>query len=102
MKKIQLRFRKAWHMVGKTRRSQAAEMVIAPWDVEGGRGNRHNDSDQWLLVVAGTGSACLEGRRMSLKPGTLLLIEKGEEHEIRNTGDVPLWTLNFFGPPAYE
>ncbi|RYE65571.1 MAG: cupin domain-containing protein, partial [Rhizobiaceae bacterium] len=33
--------------------------------------------------------------------GSLLLIERGERHEIRNTGDAPLVTINFYTPPAY-
>ena len=30
-----------------------------------------------------------------------MLIERGEAHEIRNTGGERLATLNFFVPPAY-
>jgi oxalate decarboxylase/phosphoglucose isomerase-like protein (cupin superfamily) len=33
---------------------------------------------------------------------TLLLIERGEAHEIRNTGRRPLRMLNFYIPPAYR
>jgi oxalate decarboxylase/phosphoglucose isomerase-like protein (cupin superfamily) len=29
------------------------------------------------------------------------VIERGEAHEIRNTGSVPLQTFNFYDPPAY-
>jgi mannose-6-phosphate isomerase-like protein (cupin superfamily) len=29
------------------------------------------------------------------------LIERGDRHEIRNTGRQPLKTLNFYVPPAY-
>jgi mannose-6-phosphate isomerase-like protein (cupin superfamily) len=31
----------------------------------------------------------------------LLLIEHGDQHEIRNTGRGLLKTLNFYSPPAY-
>jgi len=40
-------------------------------------------------------------KRIRLRPGTLLLIEKGEAHEIANTGSLPLVTLNIYTPPAY-
>jgi mannose-6-phosphate isomerase-like protein (cupin superfamily) len=30
------------------------------------------------------------------------LIEKGEPHQITNTGEVPLVTLNLYAPPAYD
>jgi mannose-6-phosphate isomerase-like protein (cupin superfamily) len=36
-----------------------------------------------------------------LRAGTLLLIERGTPHEIRNTGRTPLNTLNLYVPPAY-
>lgn len=41
-------------------------------------------------------------RRVALKRGTLLLVEKGNLHEIRNVGTTPLKTLNFYVPPAYD
>jgi mannose-6-phosphate isomerase-like protein (cupin superfamily) len=37
-----------------------------------------------------------------LKAGTLLVIEKGERHEVRNTGRTLLKTLNFYYPPAFD
>jgi len=82
-------------------RSQAAEMVIAPGHAEGGSENRHRGADQWLFVVAGIGVATINNRRYPLRVGTLLLIERGETHEIRNTGTEPLGTLNIYAPPAY-
>jgi mannose-6-phosphate isomerase-like protein (cupin superfamily) len=36
-----------------------------------------------------------------LRAGTLILIEHGDTHEIRNTGRTPLKTLNVYVPPAY-
>lgn len=80
---------------------QAAEMVIAPGEKEGGPDNRHADADQWLFVVEGTGLAIVEGARRALRRGSLLLIERGERHEIRNTGRSHLVTVNFYSPPAY-
>ena len=80
---------------------QAAEMVIAPGESEGGTGNRHDGADQWLFVVEGTGVAIVERARRQLQRGSLLLIERGERHEIRNTGKGNLVTLNVYAPPAY-
>ena len=97
----QLRFRKGFSVALKNPRAQAATMVIAPGDAEGGPGNRHRGSDQWLYVLAGTGRATLGSRRQALKAGSLLLIERGTAHEIRNTGRTPLKTLNLYVPPAY-
>jgi mannose-6-phosphate isomerase-like protein (cupin superfamily) len=101
MKKRTLRFGKGFRVILGNRRVQAAQMVIAPGDSEGGPQNRHRESDQWLLVTAGSGIAIISGHRHVLKPRSLLLIEHGERHEIRNTGRTDLKTLNFYSPPGY-
>ena len=82
-------------------RAEAAEMVIPPGDAEGGPGNRHRGADQWLFVVSGNGVATIDASRFRLRAGTLLLIESGGEHEVRNTGRSLLRTLNVYVPPAY-
>jgi mannose-6-phosphate isomerase-like protein (cupin superfamily) len=101
MKKKTLRFGKGFKVVIGNRRVQAAQMVIAPGKSEGGPKNRHRSADQWLLVVGGTGTARVGGRRHALKRHSLLLIEHGERHEIENTGSTNLETINFYSPPGY-
>jgi mannose-6-phosphate isomerase-like protein (cupin superfamily) len=101
MPRRQLRFGKGFVVAQRNSRAQAATMVIAPGDAEGGPGNRHRGSDQWLYVLSGTGKARLGRRSETLRAGTLLLIERGTTHEIRNTGKTPLRTLNLYVPPAY-
>jgi mannose-6-phosphate isomerase-like protein (cupin superfamily) len=102
MKKKHLRFGSGFRVAVGNSRSQAAEMVLAPGDSEGGPDNRHRGSDQWLYVVSGAGSALINGKRHALRAGTILLIERGDRHEIRNTGKGPLRTLNLYMPPAYR
>ena len=34
--------------------------------------------------------------------GGLVFIQRREKHQVRNTGRVPLRTLNFYVPPAYK
>jgi mannose-6-phosphate isomerase-like protein (cupin superfamily) len=97
-----LRFGKGFSVAMGNRRAQAATMVIAPGDSEGGPDNRHRGADQWLFVRSGTGLAILGGRRKPLRANTLVLIERGTTHEIRNTGRTPLVTLNLYVPPAYR
>ena len=84
------------------KRAQSAEMVIAPGDAEGGPDNEHHGADQWLFIIEGTGVARVGGKRVALRAGTLLLIEKGEEHEVRNTGQRLMRTLNVYVPPAFK
>ena len=101
MRKATARFGLGFKVLIGNRRSQAASMTLAPGDCEGGPDNRHRGADQWLLVDAGTGTAIVNGRRYALRPGSLILIERGERHEIRNTGRRPLRTLSVYVPPAY-
>ena len=101
MKRRHLRFGNGFRVALANARAQAAEMVLAPGDGEGDSGNRHRGADQWLYVVSGTGTARINGRRLPLRPGSLLLIERRDRHQIKNTGRAPLRTLNVYVPPAY-
>jgi mannose-6-phosphate isomerase-like protein (cupin superfamily) len=107
MRSKTLKFGEGFRVAFAVRQAQAAEMVIAPGDSEGGPDNRHRGADQWLFVLSGSGVAIVEGepgkrRRVPLKAGTLLVIEHGERHEVRNTGRALLKTLNFYYPPAFN
>jgi mannose-6-phosphate isomerase-like protein (cupin superfamily) len=83
--------------------SQAAVMVLKPGESSGEKvEDEHPRAEQWVFVVSGTGRAKFSGRSVGLKEGSLLLIEKNEAHQIVNTGDGPLETLNFYAPPAYD
>ena len=46
--------------------------------------------------------AIINGHQYQLKRGTLVLIQRGDKHEMRNSGRRPLKTLNFYVPPAYS
>ena len=106
MRSKRLKFKEGFRVAFEVRKAQAAEMVIPPGESEGGPGNRHRGADQWLFVVEGRGQAIVETggrkRRVALGPGTLLVIERGEKHEVRNTGRNLLRTLNLYVPPAYR
>lgn len=101
MKAKTLRFGRGFRVAFSNRRAQAAEMVIEPGGSEGGKGNRHRGADQWMFVVAGTGVAIVGGKRIRLRRGSLIAIERGDEHEVRNTGRSLLKTVNVYVPPAY-
>jgi mannose-6-phosphate isomerase-like protein (cupin superfamily) len=102
MKRKRLSLRVGFHIGATTRSAQAATMVLAPGGKEGGPDNRHRGADQWLYVIEGTGEATVNERKVSLSAGTLLLIERGDTHEIRNTGRGQMKTVNFYAPPAYR
>ena len=91
-----------------TRELQAAKMTLPPGEASDAKpSNEHRRSEQWLFVISGSGEAVIGKKRDSLRrvPLTrhsLLLIEKGELHQIKNTGRRPLSTINFYAPPAYD
>ncbi len=91
----------SFKMLTGTRSLQAASMVLQPGESTGEPHNEHPRSEQWLFVVSGTGRAVVNKSRKTLRPGSLLLIEKGEIHQVTNTGRRPLVMLNFYAPPAY-
>jgi len=65
-------------------------------------GNEHGWAEQWLYVIAGTGTAQIGKRSVELREGSLVLIAKHESHRITNTGRRNLVTVNVYAPPAYD
>jgi mannose-6-phosphate isomerase-like protein (cupin superfamily) len=102
MKSDQLSFRPGFRLSVGNARSKAAVMVLAPGANEGAPDNLHRGADQWLLVVEGTGIAVINDHKAGLRPGTIVLIEAGDRHEIRNTGRSLLKTVSVYAPPAYR
>src|SRR4051794_9450059 len=102
MKHAKLKFRKRFCVSVRNLRSQAATMTLPPGKSEGGKDNHHGGADQWLYVISGRGTAIVNEKRIALTPRSILLIERGENHEIRNTGKTELLTLSVYVPPAYK
>lgn len=84
-----------------TRESQGAVMVLPPGEKTGGPDNKHERSDQWMVVLGGEGEAVVSGTPVEIHKGDVLLIEAGEPHEIRCCGGEPLVTVNVYSSPEY-
>lgn len=50
----------------------------------------HHRWEHELVVTAGLGLAIVDGERISLRPGVVLLVEDGEEHQFVQHGAAPL------------
>ena len=101
MRHKHLQFGHGFRVLIGDRHSQAAQMTLGPGETEGGPDNRHQRADQWLYVISGSGTAIVNKRQVDLREGTLILIQRGDTHEIRNNGRSLLRTLNVYVPPAY-
>jgi mannose-6-phosphate isomerase-like protein (cupin superfamily) len=56
----------------------------------------HDDMGEVFLVDAGQGEIVVNGSFHDLEPGTCVVIEAGDRHELRNTGTADL-VLTYFG-----
>lgn len=102
MKSVHVRYDAGFKVRIGDEHSQAATLVIEPGKKVGGAHNRHAGADQWIYVERGMGEADIAGKSLHLGPGTLILIQRGEAHGFRATGDTPLCILTFYVPPAYD
>ena len=58
--------------------------------------------DQFFRVEEGTGVAVLDGVRTSISAGFAVLVPAGANHNIINTGSVPLKLYTLYAPPNHR
>lgn len=61
----------------------------------------HDDTDQILTFVSGTGVAEISGQTRKVTQGDLVAVPAGTQHNFRNTGPNPLVLYTVYGPPAH-
>jgi mannose-6-phosphate isomerase-like protein (cupin superfamily) len=61
----------------------------------------HEDTDQILSFVSGTGEAVVAGETAKVTQGDLVAVPAGTRHNFRNTGANPLVLYTVYGPPAH-
>ena len=62
----------------------------------------HADADEFLYVVAGEGSASVDGRREKLSAGVLLFVPRGTPHAVAVGGRKPIVLLSTRGGEACQ
>ena len=62
----------------------------------------HEDVDQVLVFVDGTGEAVLEGDSSTVEPGDLVFVPAGTRHNFVNRGDTALKLYTVYAPPEHE
>ena len=58
--------------------------------------------DQFFRVEAGTGEAVLDGGRTAIRAGFAVVVPAGANHNIINTGRVPLKLYTRYAPPNHR
>ena len=61
-----------------------------------------HELDQFFRVEEGTGEALLDGVRTAIRAGFAVVVPAGTNHNIVNTGDVPLKLYTLYSPPNHR
>ena len=78
------------------------QVVIMTIPVDGEIGEEvHEDTDQVLTFVSGTGEARVGGETRQVTQGDLVAVPAGTRHNFVNTGPNPLVLYTVYGPPEH-
>ena len=61
----------------------------------------HEDVDQVLVFVDGTGEAVVDGQTSGVEPGDMVFVPAGTRHNFVNRGDAPLKLYTVYSPPEH-
>ena len=79
--------------------SQLVVMSIEPGD---DIGMEVHGLDQFIRIEQGKGKAILNGEEYDIEDDFAIVIPAGVEHNIVNTGDVPLKLYTIYSPPEHK
>ena len=79
--------------------SQLVLMALKPKEEIGAEVHK---LDQFFRVEEGSGDAVLDGVRTAIRAGFAVLVPAGTNHNIINTGDVPLKLYTLYSPPNHR
>ena len=81
------------------RHLQVVVMTLAPGEEIGAE--THEDHDQVLVFVDGSGAAVVDGETSDVGAGDLVFVHAGVHHNFINTGDEPLRLVTAYAPPEH-
>jgi|ERR1043166_6635992 mannose-6-phosphate isomerase-like protein (cupin superfamily) len=84
-----------------TRLSQMASMTLDPGESSSEEPNTHSASDQTLIVLDGTLTAEISGKRNEMRKGDAVTVPAGTPHKFTNSGSDRAVTFSVYSPPAY-
>ena len=81
---------------------EKTQLVIMTIPPDGEIGEEvHEDIDQILTFVSGTGEARVGGSTKKVAQGDLVVVPAGTKHNFVNTGPNPLVLYTVYGPPEH-
>ena len=87
------------HVLYTTKQSQLVLMALNP---KGEIGAEAHKSDQFFRVEEGSGEAVIDGVRTAIRAGFAIIIPGGANHNIINTGTVPMKLYTIYSPPNHR
>jgi mannose-6-phosphate isomerase-like protein (cupin superfamily) len=78
------------------------QLVVMALKPKGEIGAEVHKLDQFFRVEEGTGEAVLDGIRTAISAGFAVLVPAGTNHNIINTGSVPLKLYTLYAPPNHR
>lgn len=78
--------------------SQVVVMSLQPGEDIGREVHR---LDQVLVFIEGTGRAELDGQVSEVKPGQIIVVPAGSEHNVTNTGSISMKLYTVYAPPEH-
>jgi mannose-6-phosphate isomerase-like protein (cupin superfamily) len=87
------------HVLATGEYTQVVVMSIPPGEDIGEE--VHEDTDQVLYLVEGTGRVTLDGESSELAAGDLVLVTAGTRHNVETVGETALKIITTYSPPHH-
>jgi mannose-6-phosphate isomerase-like protein (cupin superfamily) len=82
--------------------AQNSQLVVMALKPKEAIGMEMHKLDQFFRVEEGTGEADLDGVRTAISAGFAVLVPAGTNHNIINTGTVPMKLYTLYSPPNHQ
>lgn len=82
--------------------AQNCQLVLMSIEPKGEIGLEIHQLDQFFRVEEGSGEAILDGIKTPIRAGFAVLVPAGANHNIVNTGSVPLKLYTLYAPPNHR
>jgi mannose-6-phosphate isomerase-like protein (cupin superfamily) len=82
--------------------SKQSQLVLMALHPKGEIGAEAHKSDQFFRVEEGSGETVIDGVRTAIQAGFAIIIPGGANHNIINTGTVPMKLYTIYSPPNHR